>query len=153
MEYEVEKILKQEIRNEKTYYYLKWVGYNNRYNTWEPEENLNCDELLADFNKSRAVTVLGVGKKGGQVLYLMQFHDENEPILKYSAQASIWSKDLLKFLISQISFDGFDEEVAGASPNNVLSTEEVPAEEVPDIICKDIYIIQLFMHKNRLRSA
>lgn len=126
--------------NFQNYYYLKWVGYNNRHNTWEPEENLNCDDLLLDFNKSRAIKVHGVAKKEGQVLYLIQFCDENEPIFKDRAQANIWSKDLLKFLIAQISFDGFEQEVVDVTRDKVLSAEEIPSEEVPEIICEYIYV-------------
>lgn len=28
---------------------IKWLGYEHRDNTWEPAENLNCDEAIADF--------------------------------------------------------------------------------------------------------
>ena len=31
------------------YYLVKWKGWSNRHNTWEPEKNLDCYELMADY--------------------------------------------------------------------------------------------------------
>lgn len=50
----------------QVYYYLKWVGFNNRHNSWEPIDNLSCDELIQDFELSRATNVLG---KFREILY------------------------------------------------------------------------------------
>jgi len=39
-EYEVEKILGKRKRQGGVEYLIKWAGYDNSQNTWEPEENL-----------------------------------------------------------------------------------------------------------------
>lgn len=49
-EYEVEKILKRRTVKGKVEYYIKWKNYPDSDNTWEPEENLDCQELLDTFN-------------------------------------------------------------------------------------------------------
>ncbi|XP_048191369.1 chromobox protein homolog 3-like [Perognathus longimembris pacificus] len=52
-EFEVEKIVDQRVLDGQVQYLLKWKGYSDADNTWEPEEHLNCPELLEDFLNSQ----------------------------------------------------------------------------------------------------
>lgn len=49
--FSVEKIVSKRVVGGKTQYLLKWKGYDSDENTWEPEENLDCQDLLREFNR------------------------------------------------------------------------------------------------------
>lgn len=49
-DYEVEKVLDVHIqRNNKREFLIRWKGYSSKSDSWEPEENLDCKDLIDRF--------------------------------------------------------------------------------------------------------
>lgn len=63
-EYEVEKILDVKKLRGKTHYLVKWKGFHDHDNTWEPKENLgHAKALVSQFLKSSEMISNDSGKK------------------------------------------------------------------------------------------
>jgi len=56
--YEVEKLLEKKVKKGKTEYLVKWKGYEDEAeNTWEPVENLDCEDKIQEFEKKHKVSL------------------------------------------------------------------------------------------------
>ena len=55
--YEPEKVLAQRIaKGGVTQFQVKWKGYDNKDNTWEPIEHLaGCEDMISEFNEREAL--------------------------------------------------------------------------------------------------
>jgi hypothetical protein len=71
-EYVVERVVaKRKGKKGRIEYQLKWVGYSEEENTWEPAEHLDCQELIEAFEAQEKLKTVskegtGSGKKRGR---------------------------------------------------------------------------------------
>ncbi|KAB5553846.1 hypothetical protein PHYPO_G00043390 [Pangasianodon hypophthalmus] len=84
-----EAILKRRVRKGRMEYLVKWKGWAIKYSTWEPEENILDDRLVAAFEqKEREQELYGPKKRGPKPKTLL---------LKSRAQAAESSPRVLEF--------------------------------------------------------
>uniref|UniRef100_A0A182Y2E4 Uncharacterized protein n=1 Tax=Anopheles stephensi TaxID=30069 RepID=A0A182Y2E4_ANOST len=50
--YAAEKIMRKRVRSGKAEYQVKWKGWSQRHNTWEPEENILDQRLIEMYERS-----------------------------------------------------------------------------------------------------
>ena len=57
LEWEVEEILNSRRHRGKLQYLIKWKGYSDAHNSWEPKENVNAPELLAAYYEQNTAAI------------------------------------------------------------------------------------------------
>ncbi|XP_031699743.1 chromobox protein homolog 1b isoform X2 [Anarrhichthys ocellatus] len=64
-EYVVERVLNRRVVKGRVEYLLKWRGFSGEDNTWEPDDNLDCPDLIAEFLQSQKSAHDGKRKAAG----------------------------------------------------------------------------------------
>ncbi|CAF0994177.1 unnamed protein product [Adineta steineri] len=82
-EFVVEKILKMRTTKKgKVQYLLKWKGFPDSENTWEPAENLECPELIAAYmaeQKEKQQTPTTNGKRSHSNISTDEVNNNSSP--------------------------------------------------------------------------
>lgn len=87
-EYEVERLIDvREKRNGAREFLVHWKGWGKKFDSWEPEENLNCQDLIGKFLE-KLEKVKGASSKGLRVVkkhtqrFTLQSHDKGRRLSK-----------------------------------------------------------------------
>ena len=82
-EFEVEEICGKEIRNGDLYYFIKWKGYSEPWNTWEPVENIYARNKIEEFEtklKQEATTIIKLEEEPDFKVELIEEPEAPNPI-------------------------------------------------------------------------
>lgn len=129
----------------KVEYKIKWENYDNRYNTWEKEENLtHCEEALREFEIHWAKEIVGVknnicgnGENINQIQYLLKFRSHDTREIQSDDAKLKWPKLTIAFLEKSIIWRKHSQQSKSTS-NSTFTFEEAnnPACEPIKIICE-----------------
>ena len=138
-EYEVECILDKRMRKDKVEYLVKWKGWDlPEHNTWEALAHLNCEELMAEYEKNHpeqlkekkketktakkpdvrpkgfsrglnAEKIIGATNDPGEVYFLIKWKGSDEADLVPAKEANIKIPQLvIKFYEERVNWYGDD---------------------------------------------
>lgn len=69
VDYEVESVMGEKIENGARYFLIKWKGYNEEDNSWEPEDQVECVDLIEKFRDLSRSTVKRPAKRPAEVAH------------------------------------------------------------------------------------
>ncbi|TNN70631.1 Chromobox 1 [Liparis tanakae] len=114
-EYVVEKVLDRRVVKGRVEFLLKWKGFSDEDNTWEPQDNLDCPDLIAEYmqkhkekeekkkegkrkvgEKARGFgrglqpeRIIGATDSSGELMFLMKWKNSDEADLVPAKEANV----------------------------------------------------------------
>lgn len=143
--YEVEKILKRRIKNGRVQYFLKWKGFPDSDNSWEPASNVT-EDLVNEFEKTNGPTSSSRKKSPNRSITLSP--PIRKPVSRRTTSAPLVSS--FTPLVSETS-DEVKEEAGlseTATDEEIRFAEEVYREMHPDKVTGAVVL----RHKLFLRT-
>uniref|UniRef100_A0A8C3AMT3 Chromobox 1 n=1 Tax=Cyclopterus lumpus TaxID=8103 RepID=A0A8C3AMT3_CYCLU len=113
-EYVVEKVLDRRVVKGRVEFLLKWKGFSDEDNTWEPQDNLDCPDLIAEYmqkhkekeekkkeeeaSKGKKLgfgrglqpeRIIGATDSSGELMFLMKWKNSDEADLVPAKEANV----------------------------------------------------------------
>lgn len=92
---------------------MKWEGYSEKDSTWEPKDNLNCDKLIENYEKTIGYhrnlplkKILCADKTlSGELLHLVAFEGCDSPDIVYAKESNeLYPQEVIKFYQEKLVF-------------------------------------------------
>lgn len=139
-EFVVEKIVDKRVRAGVTEYFLKWKNYPDADNTWEPENNLDCPALIAEYERTAARSqkkpaekkkgrqpkkqaqepekIIGATDASGELMFLMKWKDSEEADLVPASFANTrWPAVVIAFYERRLTWKSQPGSAANVKEN------------------------------------
>ncbi|CAJ0600426.1 unnamed protein product [Cylicocyclus nassatus] len=115
--YVVEAVInKRKAKDGKVEYLLKWQGFPLEESTWEPEENVSCQELIAEFERKRSKTekkepsvssdkreekqlhrIIGLTDTPGELHFLIKWKDHTADLVPAKEANVKYPQEVIRF--------------------------------------------------------
>ena len=131
-------------KNNKFEYLLKWEGYSEDDNTWEPVGSLaHCPRLLAEFEKNKKLDETKAGKMNTKVAVTEETTSKETKIEETNIEVTIAAETAAEETITEETVTvetntevAITKETNEETPNEI--TEEVGTEETEQ--CSSVWI-------------
>src|SRR6266702_2513813 len=130
-EWELEQIMNTRHYRNQTQFLIKWRGYSNAHNSWEPEKNLNATELVREYYKRnpRSVGAEEWIKRSEISIHSITTHLPTPHIITTMPSHDSSTKRLVARAMARGSYS----ETTTESPEDSMSSEAMEEDHQPPL--------------------